>query len=129
MVWANGSALQQIFNNLLENSIDALARKRGSRAISIRVHTRSKLLTVEVEDNGPGIPAHVWPYLFCPFATFDKSGGTGLGLFIVARITSEHGGTIRVIKHRAKGARFVLQLPLAHVSPRASKPCACPTNL
>jgi C4-dicarboxylate-specific signal transduction histidine kinase len=120
-VWADSAALQQIFNNLLDNSIDALAHKSGEREINIRASERSGMVIVEVEDNGPGIPVQAWPHLFCPFATFKKDEGTGLGLFIVSRIASDHGGTIRAMKHQGVGARFVLQLPLARMATRSRK--------
>jgi two-component system nitrogen regulation sensor histidine kinase GlnL len=62
----------------------AAARQRG----------RGRMLRIDVEDDGPGIPADVQTNLFSPFVT-TKPKGTGLGLAICQRIVSDHGGTIR----------------------------------
>jgi two-component system nitrogen regulation sensor histidine kinase GlnL len=59
-----------------------------------REQGRVRLLRVDVEDSGPGVPPEVQPNLFSPFVT-TKAKGTGLGLAICQRIVSDHGGTIR----------------------------------
>ena len=50
-------------------------------------------LVITVGDNGGGIPQDLRPHLFDPFVT-TKSGGTGLGLALVAKIVDDHGGMI-----------------------------------
>ena len=50
-------------------------------------------LMIQIEDNGPGVPEHLKPHLFDPFVT-TKPHGTGLGLALVAKIISDHGGII-----------------------------------
>jgi len=55
---------------------------------------RIRLLRVDIEDNGPGVPREVEANLFSPFVT-TKPKGTGLGLTICQRIASDHGGSIR----------------------------------
>ncbi|MFN0214394.1 MAG: sensor histidine kinase [Saprospiraceae bacterium] len=63
---------------------------------------------IEVEDNGPGIPAELLEEVFIPFFT-TKSTGTGVGLSISKQIMQLHGGDIRVSTSMGGGARFVLE--------------------
>ena len=71
------------------------------------------LVQIEVEDNGPGIPADQMDHLFSPFVSSKKSRGTGLGLPVSQKILSEHGGQILV--DSAPGA--------GRVSPWSCPPC------
>ena len=75
---------------------------------------------VEVEDDGPGIPAQHLPNLFEPFFSVRaKGGGSGLGLAIVAGVACEHQGGI-AIRTGPDGTRFRLVLPLLTEAPAAS---------
>ena len=67
-------------------------------------------LIVMVQDNGPGIPEDLWPYLFDPFVT-TKPKGSGLGLALVAKIISDHGGVIEFESARARTV-FRIMLPI-----------------
>lgn len=67
-------------------------------------------LTLEIEDNGCGIPEDDLPYLFNPFFT-KKSYGTGLGLTQVEKIIDQHEGSIQVHSRKGEGTRFVIVLP------------------
>lgn len=94
---ASGSALNQVWTNLIDNAIDAL--EPGGQ---ITVRTFCPLdcpddrVVVEVTDNGPGIPVNIRERIFEPFFTTKGPGsGTGIGLEICYRIVAnEHGGTI-----------------------------------
>lgn len=105
-------ALTQLALNVVQNAIQAVATLPPGSTSEVRLTTRvetdyhltrraktargrGRLLRVDVEDTGPGIPSHVQPNLFTPFVT-SKPKGTGLGLAICQRIVSDHGGTIRV---------------------------------
>ena len=69
---------------------------------------------VEVQDNGPGIPADLRSAIFDPFFTTKPVGrGTGLGLAISHKIAEEHGGTLTLCDTAVEGAAFCLELPLA----------------
>ncbi|WP_245004928.1 ATP-binding protein [Paraburkholderia sacchari] len=82
---------------------------------------------VEVEDDGPGIPADHLPHLFEPFySTRPQGGGTGLGLAIVAGVACEHQGGVGIATSPS-GTRFRLVLPLAAGTPAA--PAAPPEPL
>ncbi|MBN8527483.1 MAG: hypothetical protein J0M02_19290, partial [Planctomycetes bacterium] len=66
-----------------------------------------------IEDDGEGIPAHLLPRLFEPFATTKAEGkGTGLGLASVKRTVQDHGGRIAVATSAARGTTFRIALPL-----------------
>jgi signal transduction histidine kinase len=69
---------------------------------------------LDVEDDGPGVPAEHAEALFEPFFT-TKEGGTGLGLPTAARIAEAHGGTLSLLPRppRGSGACFRLRLPVA----------------
>ena len=67
---------------------------------------------LEVDDNGPGVPANERERIFEPYVT-SKAQGTGLGLAIVKRIVSDHDAEIRVGESPLGGARFSVLFPLA----------------
>lgn len=104
--------LTQVLVNLLKNAEEAMAGKTG--AIHVRVK-KGPEVTLEVEDEGPGIPAALKDRLFEPYVT-TKPQGTGLGLAIALRICQEHGGRLEAVDGAAGGALFRVSLPA--VSPR-----------
>jgi signal transduction histidine kinase len=96
---ANGSALNQIWTNLIDNALDAIDMLPSGAAKILSVKTCCELhgILVEIRDNGPGIPADVQQRMFEPFFTTKSVGeGSGLGLDIVQRIVRNHRGSIRV---------------------------------
>jgi signal transduction histidine kinase len=111
---ADGKQLGQVFLNLILNAVQAAP---AGGPVTIRTDVRSgggaePLVTVEVADCGPGIPAHLREEIFKPFVT-TKHRGTGLGLSVSRRIVEEHGGSIEVESPQAGGAVFRVLLPLA----------------
>jgi two-component system nitrogen regulation sensor histidine kinase GlnL len=64
-----------------------------------------------IEDNGPGVPPDILPFLFDPFVT-TKTNGSGLGLALVAKIVGDHGGVIDC-ESRPGRTRFRILLPVA----------------
>jgi nitrogen-specific signal transduction histidine kinase len=67
---------------------------------------------IRVSDTGVGIPPGAESKIFDPFFT-TKEGGTGLGLAIVFRVVKNHGGTVSVERNDARGATFIITLPVA----------------
>ena len=111
-VRANGSELNQVWTNLIDNSLDALESvpKDQPRILTVCAHTEHGGIVVEIGDNGPGIPPDVQNRIFEPFfTTKDVGEGTGLGLDIVQRIVRKHKGSIRV---DSKPGRTVFQVRL-----------------
>jgi signal transduction histidine kinase len=107
----HGSELNQVWTNLIDNAIDAMA---GEGKLSLRASRTEDGVEVEIADNGPGVPLEVQRGIFQPFFTTKRMGtGTGLGLDIVYRIVvNRHGGTIRLASEPGD-TRFVVRLPSA----------------
>jgi len=109
MIEANGSELNQVWTNLLDNAIDAMD---GQGKIEIITMFDGEFVVVQLLDSGPGIPDDILNAIFDPFVTSKAPGeGTGLGLNIAHNIVTEkHGGTISV-SSSDDGARFQVELP------------------
>ena len=109
---ANGSALNQIWTNLIDNALDAMEGLAPDqpRVLLVRTCAEPDGILVEIGDSGPGIPPEVQSRIFDPFFTTKPVGeGTGLGLDIVQRIVRNHKGSIRV---ESKPGRTVFQVRL-----------------
>ncbi len=110
--WVDPGGIKQVVLNLIKNALDALDEGGGS---TLRLRTRvgaGETAVVEIENDGPAIPADVVLSLFGPFFT-TKEGGTGLGLYLSRQIAEDHGGRL-MIDNLPQGARLTLTLPLAH---------------
>jgi signal transduction histidine kinase len=138
LVQGHAKLLRRVLRNLLEN-----ARRYGTTGPSgaaasaeIRLHMavgqavgkpgrRRKpggtgptgpVVTLSVEDRGPGVPADQRERIFEPFyrlpGASEREGGVGLGLSLVKTIVERHGGQIRCEEREGGGARFVVELPL-----------------
>ena len=114
---ANGSELNQIWTNLIDNAIGAMnSQTNGEKTLTIRTVLEPDDVLVEVADNGPGIPAEIRGRIFEPFFTTKPVGeGTGLGLDIVHRIVRTHQGSINV-DSRPGHTSFQVRLPLIRQS-------------
>ena len=108
--------LRRAFVNLIDNALEALDQTEGDKRVTVATghdHTRGVLLA-EITDSGHGIAPEDFPRLFQPYFS-TKGRGTGLGLAIVQRIIVEHGGKIKAESNKPRGARFVIELPVASV--------------
>lgn len=99
--------LQQALLNLVLNGVEAAGK--GGR-VSLTCRNGSGAVSLEVEDDGPGVPAEAVARLFEPFFT-TRPRGTGLGLAIARKIARRHGGDLRLASNAAGGVRFALTLP------------------
>ena len=109
---ANGGELNQVWTNLIDNAIAAMAKQpNGEKILTVRTALEPEDVLVEFIDNGPGIPPEIRGRIFEPFFTTKPVGeGTGLGLDIVQRIVRNHQGTIRV-DSRPGHTAFQVRLP------------------
>jgi signal transduction histidine kinase len=109
-VWvrADTQQIKQVLINLIQNSADSIGH---DGEITLCAHNGiGHAVTLEVADNGKGIPPEVQERLFDPFFT-TKEGGTGLGLPIAARIVEKHGGELRYETQAGHGTVFSIVLP------------------
>ena len=119
MVRGEASRLQQVVINVVLNARDALLDDPSRPATGILGHIVLRIAAapacgavLSIEDDGPGIPAHVLPRLFEPFFTTKPTGkGTGLGLSISYDIVKRMGGEITAENRPEGGARFRIVFP------------------
>lgn len=109
LVQADRHRLDQVLTNLIQNALDA-GSPTGRVQCSIRYDSQDRGCQIDIDDDGPGIPAEMRQQVFEPFFT-TKTRGTGLGLAITKRIVEAHGGSIRVDQGPLGGARFTVVLP------------------
>lgn len=113
-VTADDHQLTQIFINLLGNARDA--SPAGGR-VTVTALEAADVLTVQVDDEGTGIPPDQLGTVFEPFFTTKEAGaGTGLGLSLVYTLVKNHGGSIQAISpvpERTHGTRMSITLPKA----------------
>jgi K+-sensing histidine kinase KdpD len=108
----DGERLRQVLGNLIENAV-----KYSPAGAPVRVHAAQANgeVVVSVQDRGPGIAFEDQNLIFEKFGRAAGSGskpGSGLGLFIARSIAEAHGGTLEVSSAPARGATFMLKLPV-----------------
>lgn len=111
-VFADRRQLLRVFNNLIQNSIQAIGNSPKG-IIQIDLLTEDEYCLVKVTDNGSGITPEQQERIFSPYFT-TKTSGTGLGLAIVKNIISGVGGQISFTSVQNQGTTFSIKLPLAH---------------
>jgi two-component system NtrC family sensor kinase len=110
-VEASPSELQQVFLNMINNSLDAMDSKGGMIEVISRVSGR--FVVVDVADTGAGIPKSNLPRIFDPFFTTKPVGqGTGLGLSICYGIMKKMGGDLTVNSAVGLGTTFHIHIPM-----------------
>ena len=104
----------RILTNLCRNAVQVLevgaAEREGPSIIQIKAWREGAVVTIEVRDNGPGVPARAREHLFQAFQGSVRPGGTGLGLAIASELARAHGGEIRLIDTDI-GAAFWIVVP------------------
>jgi len=108
-VWAIGGEIVSALVNLIVNAIDAAGTT--GKTITLRTGEADGGSWVEVEDDGPGMPADIEKRVFEPFFTTKGTEGTGLGLAMVYATVQRHGGRIELDTKLGRGTRFRLWLP------------------
>lgn len=114
-------ALKRVIANLLDNAL-----KYGHSARVRLAATDGMQCTMQIDDNGPGIPDPLLTRVFEPFFRVEASrnretGGMGLGLAAVRAIVVEHGGNVWLANRKGGGLRVTVQLPLANAEIRSTE--------
>lgn len=122
LVLLDPAKIEQVLNNLLSNAIKF---SNPQSTVHIALHQAEETVTLQITDQGQGIPASELDRLFVPFqkTSVRSTAGepsTGLGLAIVRRIVQGHKGTIQVESEVGKGTTFWTTLPAPPAAQEAS---------
>ncbi|SEM14993.1 Signal transduction histidine kinase [Mesobacillus persicus] len=103
--------MEQAIYNLVENAI----KYTNEGKVTVKTYQKNELIVIEVEDTGIGIPTNHLSSIWERFYRVDKSrtrktGGSGLGLYVVKNIIQSHNGDIRVESTEDKGSTFTIHL-------------------
>jgi PAS domain S-box-containing protein len=110
-VSGNPVALRRMVLNLVLNARDAVAPRGG--LVTVRVDADDGRARLEVSDDGPGIAAEHRDRIFEPFFSLRRLGrGAGLGLAVVHRVVTDHGGQLAVDSDEGRGTRVTVRLPM-----------------
>src|SRR5690606_27553405 len=88
--YADRQRFSRVFQNLVNNAVDAIEENGGSQVVVRAEPTAEGLIRFSVSDDGPGVPTEIVDTMFEPLTT-TKTQGTGLGLAIVRRMVLKHG--------------------------------------
>jgi signal transduction histidine kinase len=107
--------MEQVFYNLIENAI----KYTNNGEITVRTYRKKEFIIIEIEDSGIGIPTEDLPKIWDRFYRVDpsrtrKTGGTGLGLYVVKSIIESHDGQIRVNSKENERSTFTIFLSNKH---------------
>lgn len=111
---ADPDQLYRVLMNLVRNAVQALqvggVSQGDEPTVCVSAFREGATVTIEVSDNGPGVPQRAREHLFEAFQSTARPGGTGLGLAISAELARMHGGSITLLED-APGAIFQVVIP------------------
>lgn len=107
--------MESVFDNLLSNAYKYVP-DGGTVDLSLTADPQAGKIVIRIADNGIGIPESEQPYIFQRFfqssLTRARKGGTGIGLYLVHKYVTLHGGTVRAESREGEGSLFTIELPL-----------------
>jgi len=124
-VWADSNLLRQVFDNLIENAMQAM-EVGGTLTVRVRSEVPG-VVAIEIVDTGEGMDTAVRARAKDPFFT-TRPSGTGLGLAIVDRIVSAHGGRFEIDSNAGEGTKVTVLLPATSSEPPNSRPSYDPSE-
>ena len=118
---ADNEQLFRIIHNLCRNAHQALVNHRPGesgvvRRITVSAQRLGSVVSIDIDDTGPGMPPKARENLFAAFRGSARSGGTGLGLAIARELVLAHGGTIALAEKPSPGTLFRIEIPDRPVS-------------
>ncbi|MCP4719859.1 MAG: HAMP domain-containing histidine kinase, partial [Desulfobacteraceae bacterium] len=116
-VFCEATKIQQVLFNLLKNASESMNsenQKNKYPQLNICLKKDSKMISIEIEDNGAGMDDETQKHVFEPFFTTKSvDSGTGLGLSVsYFIIVDNHGGEMKVESCLGKGTKFIIKLPI-----------------
>ncbi|MCV3736465.1 HAMP domain-containing histidine kinase [Rhizobium sp. TRM96647] len=110
---ADSEQLFRVIHNLCRNAVEALTQHpgRGHGYLTVSAVRTGSVVSITVDDTGPGMPPKARENLFAAFRGSARSGGTGLGLAIARELVLAHGGTIALVEKATEGTQFRIELP------------------
>ena len=118
---ADNEQLFRVIHNLCRNALQALTDPGetgmdGVKRITVSAQRVGSVVSIIVDDTGPGMPVKARENLFTAFRGSARSGGTGLGLTIARELVLAHGGTIALVEKPTPGTLFRIEIPDRPVS-------------
>lgn len=112
---ADPDQLFRVIHNLCRNAMQALMNEPEDEAvikqITVSAYRTGSVVSISVDDTGPGMPQKARENLFKAFRGSARSGGTGLGLAIARELVLAHGGTIALVEKAQPGTLFRIEIP------------------
>ncbi len=113
---ADSDQLFRVIHNICRNAVQALASfhlddPATVRRITISAQRMGSVVSIIIDDTGPGMPRKARENLFAAFRGSARSGGTGLGLAIARELVLAHGGTIALVEKPGPGTQFRIEIP------------------
>jgi signal transduction histidine kinase len=113
---ADPDQLFRTIHNLCRNALQALMQEPDIdgaviRQITVSAYRTGSVVSISVDDTGPGMPQKARENLFRAFHGAARSGGTGLGLAIARELVLAHGGTIALVEKAQAGTLFRIEIP------------------
>lgn len=112
IAFVDGKRLERAVYNLLLNACQAGFAPDSTHCVKLTMTRSQATLTIDVEDNGAGVPESIRTRLFEPFVSEGKQKGSGLGLTLVACIAEEHGGDVVLLESAPGKTVFRMRITL-----------------
>lgn len=129
-IYADETKMRQVIINILKNGMEAMEdneEEKGKkmvfrigtenvdddiRDVEMQAFAGTKIVHIEIRDNGKGIPKQVLEDIFQPMFTYEKKEGTGLGLSVVKKIIEDHRGKIKAVSVPGTGTAMHIYIPI-----------------
>ena len=108
--YMNKTYMEQIFINMIKNSIEAMPKDRSDKKIEIITNISKDSIIIDFFDTAKGIPEANWESVFDPFISFNERG-MGMGLPFVKKIITEHLGEVGIVESSPRGTHFRIKIP------------------
>lgn len=108
---ADRDQLYRVLSNLCRNALQAIEQQEtGQGCLRVSALRNGGRVTIDVHDDGPGVPEKARAHLFQAFHGSARKGGTGLGLAVAHELVVAHGGSIRLVETQG-GTQFRIEIP------------------